>query len=362
MKLTPTKVGPMPHPSRSELALLDWLRGTLERARSAQSTAQLTVRFGARHLAIRASSAGTLAVHTAGLYAVGNHSLATGPDNRASLFIATPDEFGQLPNLEGLTFGPYGAILSDTGAIMRVPNDAKDSWLTTINFATRTVLALEVSSRSAIFLMGKPLAPREIAEIARPLLHWLAILDGNVVVHAGAVAHGEQGLLVVGGGNSGKTTFVAMCMESGMTFLGDNVIEVSSVGSSTAPRLHGAYASLKIRPNSPLRLTNRIRSTAWDHEARKTVHLLQASPESSLPVTTWLKAAVVVGPISPVVPTPISKSEAYFAIAPNTVAQFPYFEREVLKRVPGVLRRAQTYCIGHSDAIRIPALAKKMLQ
>ena len=362
MKLTLTKVGRMPDPHRHVSALVDWLRAALEQAKYSSSAAGRTVRFGARDLEIYASSTETLATYTSGLYAVSSRFTAFGTATGASLFIAAPHESVPMPSLEGLTFGPYGAIVSDTGAILRALDRAGDSWLATINIAKGTVLALEVSSRSAIFSMAVPLAPREIAEFARPLLHWLAILDGNVVVHAGAVADEQSGLLVVGAGNSGKTTFVGVCMESGMAFLGDNVVEVSSLESSIAPKLNGAYASLKIRPNSPVRLTDQMCSTLWDDEAQKAVHILHQTPESTSLVSPELKSVLVVGSRFPEVPMPISKSEAYFAIAPNTVAQFPYFEREVLTRVHKVIRQAQTYSIGHVDTMAIPALAKKLLQ
>lgn len=361
-KLTLKKVGPMPALTSGELALVKWSRAALEWAHSTQSTARLTVRFGARLLDIRASRAEILAAHTMGLSSVSNHSSVTSRDTKASLIIARMDEFQPLPNLDGLTFGPYGAIVSAAGPILRAPEGAQDSWLVTVGSETRSVLALEISNRNAILLVGNALAAREIAELARPLLHWLAILDGNVVIHAGAVAQEERGLLVVGAGNSGKTTFVAKCLESGMTFLGDNVVEVSSVESSTAPRLHGAYASLKIRPNSPLKLTTRTDTTMWDHEANKMIHFLHMSPESSLRETAWIKAAVVVGSAFQNTPASITKSETYFAVAPNTVAQFPYFEREVLTRVRNVILRTETYSIGHPEAARIPALAREILQ
>lgn len=48
--------------------------------------------------------------------------------------------------------------------------------------------------------------------------------SGLEVIHAGAVAFGEQGILVAGPPTSGKSTLILSCLESGLHLLGDDVL------------------------------------------------------------------------------------------------------------------------------------------
>ncbi len=51
--------------------------------------------------------------------------------------------------------------------------------------------------------------------------------NGYEVVHAGAIAHGEAGALIVGTPGSGKSTLVLSCLLSGMSLLADDVLFIA---------------------------------------------------------------------------------------------------------------------------------------
>lgn len=96
-----------------------------------------------------------------------------------------------------------------------------------------------------------PFAPREIPRVyfGSPLLHllqWIAPLADRQLVHAGAVARGDDALLLVGKGGAGKSTTALACLHGGMEYLAD---DYCLIGSSPEPRVHSVYSSGKIRPH-----------------------------------------------------------------------------------------------------------------
>ena len=48
--------------------------------------------------------------------------------------------------------------------------------------------------------------------------------SGYEIIHAGAVAHNENGVLIVGAPASGKSTLILSCLEAGMSLLADDVL------------------------------------------------------------------------------------------------------------------------------------------
>jgi hypothetical protein len=240
-------------------------------------------------------------------------------------------EVENLPFPDGAVLGPYGALL-----------DSVDTdWLILRNPETRRVLALDTLARTAVYYPGRNVPPRDRAEFCRPLLSWLAILDGNVVVHAGAVASGDRGVLVAGPGNAGKSTLVRACVAAGFDFLGDNVVEVSG------GRLHAVYPTVKVRPGGVIALPNEWPTPEWDDEARKHIAFLADTPGWGLPIDAPKHVAtLVLDPEAGNGITSLSRARAFFEVAPNTVAQFPFFEELVLSRTRAVVEAAPTFSAG----------------
>lgn len=84
---------------------------------------------------------------------------------------------------------------------------------------------------------------------------WLA---GPTVqlVHAGAVALGGRGVLLVGIGGRGKSTTALACAQAGFSFLGDDlcVVESGAKDQGIPARVHGIYATAKLNRDSRDRL------------------------------------------------------------------------------------------------------------
>lgn len=281
-----------------------------------------------------------------------------------------------LPDTSHLRRGPYGAITAwanDGGGYgAQVSADVNGGgnpdappWLICLEEDLSAMLAFHVESRQALTFSRLALAPRQIAEFARTLMHWAAIADGNVLVHAAAVAREGRGLLICGVGTSGKTTLVRQCIAEGWAFLADNVVEYSPASDrdASAAQLWSTYATLKLRPDALPVSPPETSISLWDDEAEKDIHFLVSTTRAQFaaaPVTHV--ATLVLQPGGPAQPEPLAAGAGLLAIAPNTVAQFPFYEREVLERVSALTRSAPLYTAGRMPLASMTRLLENMLE
>lgn len=266
------------------------------------------------------------------------------------VYVLSDSQIHGIPPLELWELGAYGKVLALTGS----------PWLVTFEPNTHKFIALNIENSHAFYFPGQDSPPREMAEFCRPLLHWCAILDGNVIVHAAAIGWENSAVLVCGEGNSGKTTLSRVCLNAGMTFLGDNVVEVSF--STTTSTLHGIYPSFKVRPSNTLPINPLWPAPEWDTEAEKDIYFLSDVVDSGFNSdAVQHMATLCLSPHRENTVVTISMSEAFFAIAPNTVAQFPYFEKEVLERVSELTRRTPLFSAGYLDLHSAPERLKEMM-
>jgi len=337
-------------------ALHAWLDTQLER--SGSQSDGVDFRLGARVLSLSGSPE-----TVAQLRELAPLDLVAGPAahrtdlTRVGLHYLDDTTVAGLPDPRHLRRGPYGAITAwanDQGENVRANfggnvDAASSPWLICLEDDLSAMLAFHVESRQALAFSGTKLAARQVAEFARTLMHWAAVVDGNVLVHAAAVAREGRGLLICGVGTSGKTTLVRQCLAEGWTFLADNVVEYSPrlTTDESAALLWSTYATLKLRPDALPVTPPESSASLWDDEAKKNIHFLTGATRAqfaSAPVTHV--ATLVLKPNGPAQPEPLGPGAGLLAIAPNTVAQFPFFEREVLERVSALTRSAPLFTAG----------------
>ena len=258
------------------------------------------------------------------------------PEDRApSVYLVHADETAGLEFPTGIPLAPYGALVDSVAT----------SWRIIWEPSARRLLALDTVTRVALYLPDAVVPPRERAEFCRPLLHWLSVLDGNVVIHAGGVAREGRGLLVAGAGNAGKSTLARVCLSAGFDYLGDNVVEVELRGRDS--RLHPTYPTFKIRRDPAVPISPDWPRPAWDDEAKKDIYFTAEFAGARFARETTEHAATLVlaegaeGPFAR-----LSTARAFFLMAPNTVAQYPLHEEQVLKRTGQVLAAAPVYLGG----------------
>ena len=344
-----------------------WLDTQLER--SGSQSDGVDFRLGARVLSLSGSPE-----TVAQLRELAPLDLVTGPAThrtdlpRVGLHYLDDATVAGLPNTRHLRRGPYGAITAwanDQGENVRTNLggnvDADSSpWLICLEDDLSAMLAFHVKSRQALAFSVTKLAPRQVAEFARTLMHWAAVVDGNVLVHAAAVAREGRGLLICGVGTSGKTTLVRQCLAEGWTFLADNVVEYLPADSNAL--LWSTYATLKLRPDALPVSPAESSTSLWDNEAKKNIHFLTGATRAqfaSTPVN--LVATLVLQPNGPAQPEPLGPGAGLLAIAPNTVAQFPFFEREVLERVSRITRSAPLFTAGRMPLASMTRLLEELI-
>ena len=241
--------------------------------------------------------------------------------------------------------------LSAYGAVRQ---SLETDWVVLRSPDTGRVLALDAVEGSAIYHPGHPLPPRDRAEFCRPLLHWLAVLDGNVVLHAGAVARDGGAVIVAGGGNVGKTTLIRACLAAGFAMLGDNVVEVSRAEQGPS-QVIGVYPTVKVRPDPIVPLPTNWPAPQWDDEARKHIYSLANVIGAGFTRDPQeIAALLVLDDEAPPAPITMPLASAVFKVAPNTVGQFPLFEEQVLRRCSAVLSRLKLLTSGKMPVARIP--------
>lgn len=231
--------------------LIGGLRELRDDLRDRPGAAVGRYRFGARTLAVHAARVDDLP--TTGL-------VSSAAEPGCALHVVERSDIERLRFPADTVLAPYGALVES----------AATDWLVLRSPDTGKVLALDRGTRDALYFPGDRVPPRDRAEFCRPLLHWLAVLDGNVVVHAGGVAREERGLLVAGPGNAGKSTLTRACLAAGLDYLGDNVVEVELPPIGPA-RLHAVYPTFKIRRNPALPIPKDWPDPEWDDEAAKDI-------------------------------------------------------------------------------------------
>ncbi len=334
--------------------LAQWLTNRLDEAGRSPHDRPLRFHFGSRDLVVGGAAEQMRRVETRGLWP------ATGRRPELGLTIRPAEALCELPDCSGLRRGSYGCIIdADTARGVRPPQELAP-WLVCLEPERGFLLAYDPDRRAALLVPGRAVAPREHAEFCRPLLHWAAIADGHVLLHAAAVVRGDRGLVVAGAGRAGKTTLVRACLAAGFEYLGDNVVELDAATAGRA--VWGVYPTLKVRPGGPEFPRRETAAVAWDDQARKEIHFLGGPQGVGFrPLVADHTATLVLTENGPPELAPVAAATAFFATAPNTIAQFPFFQAAAFSRLRLVSERAATYTAGRLPLARIAEHVERLV-
>jgi hypothetical protein len=305
---------------------------------------EATARCGGGHVARRQFGARDIEFvsdHPSGLTALTAALPPAAGDGRPVLraLEADPQQLAFLGALGPADLGSYGGLLGLGGS----------GWAAAWEPARGRFIALQASTSIAVFARGSPVPPREVAEPLRPLLHWASVADGSLAVHAGALALGGDAVLVAGPGGAGKTTFVRAGAGAGLDFLGDNIAEV--VLGPDGPSVHGVFASLKVRLPAAFPGALPEVSAAFDALVQKDVYCFGAGAGATFGRPARLRGLLVVDGDGPAAPEPMSRADALFAIGPNSVAQYPLYERELFARCGELVRTVPAWRVGRLTTV-----------
>lgn len=288
-----------------------------------------TVRFGSRDLHLN------LIAETKAFEALSSPNHTDELDYRpVQTFELSLQQFDSLHLGETTSFSAYDAI--ELGS--------KDEWKIIFTPGVRAVFVYNSMTRNSFFFGLSDASERSRGEVLRHLAHWVAIEDGNFLIHGASLTRGRQAVLVTGPAGAGKSSLILQALERGYQFQGDNVVEIKRSGQETFHSF-GIYRTLKKRVSSPMgepphsarsfdETINKeifyVEDKKFDLGARKVAKILYLDPEMTKS-------------------QPLSSRELFFLLGPNSIGQFPLYEGLLLSRIRDFASQVQ--------AVRSPRLS-----
>lgn len=200
----------------------------------------------------------------------------------------------------------------------------------------------------------------ERAAPLRTLLHWILSANGRSLMHAAAVAPGQDGpgLLLAGPGGSGKSTTSLLCLGAGFRYAGDDYVAVTR--SEDGYRAHSLYGSAKMSRETLGRLPFlrpglRVEPSDGEKGVVMLSDLAAGRLVSSFPVAALVVPRVTGGDRSRI--RRATAAEALRALAPTTLFQLPGSGAAELDRIAALSRSVPAWAVELGDDFAdIPAL------
>jgi hypothetical protein len=225
--------------------------------------------------------------------------------------------------------------------------------------------ACHLPERRAIVCYGSPesIYNFERAAPIRPLLGWIMRSQRRQLVHAGAVAWKQNGLLLGGKGGVGKSNSALACLLGGLDFLSD---DFCAVVSHPEPTAYSLYATARTRRSDFARLPALAQlAHQFDQSPQdKELYLLAAHFPRQMVASCRLKAILIPNVDSGrcIGLEPISSTETLLALAPVTTTLLPDADSEVLANLGALARALPAYRFHLGDnSARIPGFVRSFL-
>jgi hypothetical protein len=175
----------------------------------------------------------------------------------------------------------YGGRTAD-GRAHRFLREAREGRVACLDRLTNHLVVAYDSGGVTLHEQGRPVT-RLVSQIHRGL--------GVQLIHAGLVAHGTAGALLVGRSGSGKTALTLDCVVGGLRYLADDVAGVEQAGDGSFLG-HSIYGSVNVLPFHMVRHPRLSRHTRRDASQEKGLLLASAFASGmiavSVPITTIL--------------------------------------------------------------------------
>lgn len=275
--------------------------------------------------------------------------------------------------LAGLTFEVKGCNPELSSAIAKtvLTSEPQASWpKVTITIVDRPPKPLRISASddgwsfsfdpqtlggTAWFSDG-PLDVHHIATPLRLFVAWALEATGRALVHAAAVAHNGNAVMLSATQGRGKSTLSAKCAAQGMGFLGDDwvALEETDKGWIVLP----VYRSLKLKDNAKLPA-----DFAPAQIAHPTKHVYTIRNALTVPQAL---SAIVVPNVDPMIGVSLSRitpATALREIAPSTCLQLPQSSGVSLSVLARAVQQHDCYALNvGSMGNAVPDLMKSLLE
>ena len=181
----------------------------------------------------------------------------------------------------------------------------------------------------------------------RTLLHWFLSEHDIHLMHGAVVSIGDDAVLLSARGGSGKSTTALACLQSGMTYLGDDYVAVQSGATLHA---HSLYHSLKVTPRY-MSLFSETLSQPWGNAGDKSIVFVAPLFPQRIRRSATLKAIFVptIAHASVTRLTPASKAQALLALLPTTLLQLPLAKSGTANQLRDLVLQTPCFTLTLSD-------------
>lgn len=180
----------------------------------------------------------------------------------------------------------------------------------------------------------------------RTILHWWLLSKGLQLVHAAAVGNRNGGVLIGGKGGSGKSTSALACLESNLSYVGD---DYTLLGLDSGPVVHSLYNSAKLNSDQVQRLPALVPKIANTERLADEKALLFVNEHYPSKVATQLPVRAILLPRVTGLPETrlkrVSVAMALAALAPSTIFQLPRAGDEAFKFLARFVRGLPCFSI-----------------
>jgi hypothetical protein len=235
---------------------------------------------------------------------------------------------------------------------------------TAFQHGSGAVSVLDQERSLAVFWAPESKLPYwEYGSPLRTVLHWWLLSKGLQLVHAAAVGNSTGGVLIGGKGGSGKSTTALACLESNLSYIGD---DYTLLGFDSGPVVHSLYNSAKLNSDHVQRFPALLPKIANTERLADEKALLFVNEHYPLKVATRLPVrAILIPRVTGLAETSlkrVSVAMALAALAPSTIFQLPRAGNEALKFLATFARGLPCFSLeAGTDLSTIPRLIEGLL-
>jgi hypothetical protein len=235
---------------------------------------------------------------------------------------------------------------------------------TAFQHGSGAVSVLDTERNLAVFWAPDHRLPYwEYGSPLRSILHWWLLSRGLQLVHAAAVGNSHGGVLIGGKGGSGKSTTALVCLESNLSYVGD---DYTLLGFDRGPVVHSLYNSAKLNSDHVQRFPALLPKIANPERLGDEKALLFVNEHYSAKVANRLPVRAILLPRVTGLPETtfkrVSVAMALAALAPSTIFQLPRAGNEALKFLATFARHLPCFSLEvGTDLATIPPVIEGIL-
>jgi hypothetical protein len=235
---------------------------------------------------------------------------------------------------------------------------------TAFQHGSGAVSVLDKERNTAVFWAPDHRLPYwEYGSPLRSILHWWLLSKGLQLVHAAAVGNSNGGVLIGGKGGSGKSTTALTCLESDLSYVGD---DYTLLGLESGPMVHSLYNSAKLNSDHVERFPALLPKVANPERSADEKALLFVNEHYPAKVATRLPVRAVLLPrVTGLAETRwkrVSVAMTLAALAPSTIFQLPRAGNEAFQFLAAFVRQLPCFSLEvGTDLSTIPPAIERLL-